>query len=116
MRLPNPLNSLPLLLLLLFLATYPAAALATSCPIQPTTSIAIYADTNGGAGPNSVDWTSRFFSWWASANAPHLLDFALITNASSIADPLDPLSGCDLQAFPLQTPFVALRLRLPLGV
>jgi hypothetical protein len=104
---PNPIPSphLLLILLLLFIAPPSPAALASSCPIQPTTSIAIYADANGGAGPNSVEWTSRFFSWWASANAPHLLDFAFITNASSIADPLDPLSGCDLQALPLQTPF-----------
>ncbi len=94
----RPMRPPPPLLLLVFLSASLHAARDPHCPIQPTTTIAIYADTNGGAGHNSVAWTARFFTWWASVNPPNALEYALIDTAASIAD---PVTGCDLLAFPL---------------
>lgn len=73
---------------------HPAAPLASTagCPLTPTTSVAVYADEDGGVGPGSHAWTAAFFTWWAAAN-PDELEWVELSSAALTTD-------CALTDFP----------------
>ena len=66
---------------------------SAACPITADTAVVVYTSTSGGVGPNSAEWTRRFFAWWADANPGQLTWLAL-------DDPVAISTDCVFTDFP----------------
>jgi len=64
-----------------------AAPLVRSAPcvITAKTVVAVYADTEGGVGPGSNEWTRAFFSWWRDGDASPDLEVAFVSRAAQLS-------------------------------